>query len=718
MKSVGLFVVVLVALAGDSLAQPALEIRRFAQETPIARAERPAAISATIINQSGGDADVTATLSLPRGVEVVEGAGRRTIHLPAADGETPLKWSLRSAAALRGDITLELAVAGKPAARQTLAMEFLPAVAQTKPAYIPPPQPAPTQMLIGAHHCPLWEPDSARMWLNVLKHPERTPALGFYSQNHPEVADWETKWAVEHGISFFVYCWYRDGQGGAIKTRYSSAIHDGLFKSKFADKMKFTLMWENQSRGRAGVADERDLFDNLLPYWLENYFRHPSYLKVDNKPLLFIYRPEYLIQDLGGVPQVVAAFAKMRQVCRQAGFDGLYLLGEYRGTSAKHLELLKSLGLDYVFAYCWGVPNHPTPQQAIDAQLGYIRKTQELNILPQVVTVSQAWSGWHDEGSIWKIPPTEFEQLLRAAKAFTATLPKEQLGSRMLLLDNWNEWGEGHYLAPYREYGFGYLDAVRNVFSTADRQHVDLLPEDIGRGPYDADVRGYFQRQQELRRLMTRRVRTCDPPAGLIGWWTFDEDDASPVAFDVSGHRLGGELQYTRRAAGYAGRAIECNGGGVVVPADPAFAELHAMTLECRVRTDLAGQNNVWILNRIAGGNPASGFRLGMVSGRPAFQVPVTKWSHQVTASQVLPLGRWVHLAATVDDQGLRLYLDGAECGRLARPGGVHPNDSRLILGNYDIAHPAHFTGLLDDVRLYSRALTAEEIRAHAAAGP
>ena len=38
--------------------------------------------------------------------------------------------------------------------------------------------------------------------------------------------------------------------------------------------------------------------------------------------------------------------------------------------------------------------------------------------------------------------------LLRQAKAFTATLPKEQLGSRMLLLDNWNEWGEGHYIAP------------------------------------------------------------------------------------------------------------------------------------------------------------------------------------------------------------------------------------------------------------------------------
>ena len=196
-----------------------------------------------------------------------------------------------------------------------------------------------------------------------------------------------------------------------MKTQFGSAIHDALFKSRFADKMKFTIMWENQSRGQAGVADERDLFSNLLPYWMGNYFKHPSYLKVDNKPLLFIYRPEFLVDDLGGATNVAKAFARMRQVCREAGFDGLYLLGEYRGTDPKHLELMKSLGLDYTFAYCWYVHGSPPPEQAIRAQMESIRKTQELDILPQVVTVSQAWSGWQDEGTIWKIPPPQFETL-------------------------------------------------------------------------------------------------------------------------------------------------------------------------------------------------------------------------------------------------------------------------------------------------------------------
>ena len=37
----------------------------------------------------------------------------------------------------------------------------------------------------------------------------------------------------------------------------------------------------------------------------------------------------------------------------------------------------------------------------------------------------QAWSGWSDEGSIWKIPPQDFETLLVRARDFVATLPAE-----------------------------------------------------------------------------------------------------------------------------------------------------------------------------------------------------------------------------------------------------------------------------------------------------
>ncbi|MHB8901261.1 MAG: LamG-like jellyroll fold domain-containing protein [Thermoguttaceae bacterium] len=721
MKTISSLLILLLAVSAVHAAPtdggPRIEIRQFQPDKPISRAGRPVTLTADVANMGETEALVEARLVLPGGVRLLKAGQEGPVRLVAGGEETRLTWEVEAEAAMPAEIVLETSAAGKPLARQPLPVLFLPAVEPRKLSYIPEPEPAPTELLIGAHHCPLWESDQPKMWLNVLKHSERTPALGFYSQDNPEVSDWETKWAVEHGVSFFIYCWYRTEQGGAVKTRFSSAIHDALFKSKFVDKMKFTIMWENQARGVAGVADERDLFENLLPYWMDTYFRHPSYLKVDNKPVLFIYRPEFLVQDLGSVDNVARAFDKMRQKCREAGFDGLYLLGEYRGTERKHLELMKSLGLDYTFAYCWHVPNSPTPDQAIRAQMDSIRKTQELGVLPQVVTVSQAWSGWRDEGSIWKIPPADYAGLLRQARDFVATLPKDQLGSRMLLLDNWNEWGEGHYIAPYREYGFGYLDAVRRVLSSAPEAHEDLVPEDIRMGPYDTAIREHFRREAEQRRLLRQKAVRPGAPEGLAAWWTFDEEAGNAVALDVSGHGLGGLLRDSARAEGYEGQAIVCSGGCVVVPNDPQLSDFQTLSIECRVKTETAGQDNRWMVNRVFGGSESSGFRLGLLGGKPCFHVPLTPWSHHLAAAEPLPLGRWVHMAATFDGSRMRLYVDGVEQGVMDRPGPLLGNDCHLVLGNYEVGHASHFAGLLDDVRLYRRVLPPEEIRVHATAG-
>jgi hypothetical protein len=474
-------------------------------------------------------------------------------------------------------------------------------------------------------------------------------------------------------------------------------------------------MWENQARGVAGVADEHDLLDNLLPYWIENYFRHPSYLKIDGRPLLFIYRPEFLIRDLGSVAKVAAALERVRAKCRQAGFQGIYLLGEYRGVQARPLELMKQLGLDYSFAYCWPVPNSPTPQQAVAAQMQSIGKTQELGILPQVLTVSQAWSGWRDEGSIWKIPPAEFETLLRQARAFIGKLPRDQLGSRMLLLDNWNEWGEGHYIAPYREYGFGYLDAVRKVFAPQAGPHEDLVPEDIGRGPYDAAYTAQAQRAAAQRKLSTRRVvkQPGGDEPGLIAWWAFDEDGDGPVALDWSGHRLGGTIVDARRALGVDRRGLACDGGTVVVPGAEPLSPATAITVECWVKTERAGQPNAWLVNRVLPSATSAGYRLGIVGGRPCFEIPVTSFSHHLAAAEQLPVGRWVYLAGTFDGQTMKIYVDGRERGRMARPGPIHATAAHLCLGNYEVGHKAFFDGILDEVKIFDRALDAAEIVAH-----
>ncbi|MEI6503020.1 MAG: LamG domain-containing protein, partial [Armatimonadota bacterium] len=147
--------------------------------------------------------------------------------------------------------------------------------------------------------------------------------------------------------------------------------------------------------------------------------------------------------------------------------------------------------------------------------------------------------------------------------------------------------------------------------------------------------------------------------------------------------------------------------------ANPALSLTQAITVECWVKTDLAGQDNNWLVNRVYSGGTDTGYRLGILNGAPCFEVPQTSFSHHLKADKPLPTGRWVHLAGTFDGQTIRVYMEGELRGTMDRPGPLKPSNLPLTLGSYEAGHPAFFTGLLDEVKLWNRALTAEEILEH-----
>ena len=701
----------LAGVVASSAAEPGLVVRSFHADQPICRAGRPVGLTAVVVNDGTTTHEVTATLRLPPGLQLRSPAATGPIRIAPTDGEQQLRFIVEAAAEGRAEIGLELTAPGAETVQHPLRIGFLPPVAFERRAAVPRPNPVTPDLLVGAIHCPLWEADRVDLWRGVLRHPERLPALGLYAQEHPEVAEWEAKWALEHGISFFVYCWYRDGQAAPVRTRFGRGLHESLFRSQVADTMTFAILWENQAQGVAGVADERDLLDNLVPYWIETFFKRRNYLTIDGKPVLFVYDTERFIHDLGGLEPAMRAVEAMRAACRAAGFAGLTLIGEHRGFVPATLDTMRDLGVDASFAYCWHLPGSPDPDAAVVGQLAAIRAIRDRGVLPQVVTVSQGWSGWHDEGSVWSVPPDRFERLLREAKAIVESSPPGSLGSRMILIDNWNEWSEGHFIAPSRQHGFGYLDAVRAVFAGDQADHVDLIPEDVGLGPYDGAARRSLARREELRPLLTRRVTASPPDADLVGWWAFDEPPDTPVAYDGSGHRLGGELLGVGRVPGIVGGAIECAGGVIQVPDDPLLSIPEAITIECWVHADVPGQHDRWIVSRIQGGGIETGYRLGMLEGKPCFEVPQTAWSHHLVAPEPLPLGRWVHLAGTFDGRKMRLFVDGVEVATLDRPGPINPSHFDLVIGGFAPGHRAHFQGRIDEVKLFRRALPAEEVR-------
>ena len=88
---------------------------------------------------------------------------------------------------------------------------------------------------------------------------------------------------------------------------------------------------------------------------------------------------------------------------------------------------------------------------------------------------------------------------------------------------------------------------------------------------------------------------------------------------------------------------------------------------------------------------------------------------HLIRVSDILELGRWYHLAGVVDDQGLRLYLNGEQVGRIPLPeplSAVIDADARIVTGQSLWAQSSDFIGRLDNPRFWGAARTAEEIRA------
>jgi hypothetical protein len=75
-----------------------------------------------------------------------------------------------------------------------------------------------------------------------------------------------------------------------------------------------------------------------------------------------------------------------------------------------------------------------------------------------------------------------------------------------------------------------------------------------------------------------------------------------------------------------------------------------------------------------------------------------------------LPLNTWSHLAATYDGAALRLYVNGALVRTTAYAGSIATSASPLRIGGNSV-WPEWFKGLIDDVRVYGRALTGSEIQ-------
>jgi hypothetical protein len=392
-----------------------------------------------------------------------------------------------------------------------LLLALVAYVGPVQAAYVPAPQAATTNYLIGANYFGGWNTAecAGSGWERISPYANRTPMLGYYNEGSPEVADWDIKWAVENGVSYFNYCWYRNDSNvghptGPTDHRRRAALSDGMLNAVYRNQFKFTINWENHGGG--GVNSTSDLVNNLAPYWINTYFKNPSYLKIDNKPVLYVYNPETLVLDLGGAANTNAALTQLRQKVQQAGFAGLHVIGMNAQTTPEYVQMIADAGFDAQTEYRNEVVTAGQSQASIiNTQIATTQSRIAAGgtVLPYIPGASTGFDNRPYSSVIlrpldptkvshWRLTPTNYQSLLSQQKQIMDTMAPGSLGSKMLLLDNWSEWGEGYYLAPNQQDGFNYLKAVRNVFTAKDNTPNYQSPQSQGFGPYDTWYHNYF----------------------------------------------------------------------------------------------------------------------------------------------------------------------------------------------------------------------------------
>jgi hypothetical protein len=344
-----------------------------------------------------------------------------------------------------------------------------------------PPAPVPVSTApyqVGAYYFPGWA--TADRWKVLDAFPERMPLLGPYREGDPAVMDWHIRWAVEHGVSFFAFDWYWD-RG---RRQLEHALHDGFLRARFRAFMQFCLLWANHNP--RGSSSETDLLA-LTDHWIAHYFRHDRYLRLDGRPVVIVFSPRALRLDMG-TDGVRAAFARVRERVRAAGFPGLYIMGATRENPAG-LAALVHEGYDAGTGYNYpraGMPDEGLSAPYADMVDGYERIWYAIaaqKLIDYAPVTEPGWDSrpWHGARALVRTgrTPALFEDMLRRARAFTDRYPLAGR-HRMVLIEAWNEFGEGAAIEPHREWGFAHLDAVRRVFARAPERHRDVTPADLG----------------------------------------------------------------------------------------------------------------------------------------------------------------------------------------------------------------------------------------------
>jgi len=347
----------------------------------------------------------------------------------------------------------------------------------------------------GWHACPVRDAAFPAGWSEwdllagaTLRFPEHRqplrPLWGREDESIPAVFAKKIAAARQHGIDFFTFAFY----WSRGKQLLQGALDRGFLPAAQGSSCRFALMWANRMPRRvmpvkdpqAALIDPQRLvytdpadFLAFVQCVGERYFAHPCYLRLGDAAYLSIFDTTFFLRQLGA-EHVRRAIADARAWLTAQGLGPLHLAAI--DPIARDRPLLRSLGFDSVTHYVF------LPEWKGDWLQDYAtaaaRKAEEWDMyarecgLPYCPSVSPGWDATPRSAEFgrekprqypwWPIvtgsSPGVFRTALRQAMEYAWTH-----SSPCCHIASWNEWTEGHYLEPDADFGYAWLEAVREA---------------------------------------------------------------------------------------------------------------------------------------------------------------------------------------------------------------------------------------------------------------
>ena len=324
----------------------------------------------------------------------------------------------------------------------------------------------------------------------------RIPTWGYVNEADSRVMELQIDCAVSHGVNVFIYDWYWYDN----RLFLENCLNDGFLKARNNTDMKFMLMWANHNATHlwdkrnsdrdldtviwSGVVTP-EIFSNICDRTIEKYFRRENYYKIDGCPVYMIFDLDNFIRSFGTTQKCKEAIGEFRRKTVEAGFDGLHFqVVHWSGHTygwlndddvCKGIDIYKLydyLGIDSVTSYNWGCSINFDGEFA-DVTKAYCDKLEsesEKLTVPFYPNISVGWDNnvrFYDfmPGVVTDNTPEKFKFACEKVKSFTdASLNKNIMKAPFITVNSWNEWTETSYLQPDDLYGYGYLEAIKEVF--------------------------------------------------------------------------------------------------------------------------------------------------------------------------------------------------------------------------------------------------------------